>query len=112
MSELEALCLSCGLCCDGSFFDRVPLTAQEASDFGSTHLKQRCSQLQGTCCKAYERRPLACKRFECLLFQALKDKELPLSAAQEIVLEMKSKLAQQDESRAEFQRRYFGRFIT
>jgi uncharacterized protein len=123
VSELESLCLSCGLCCNGSFFRRVPLTPEEAARAGASHLTQPCVLLKDTCCAAYAQRPLACRRFECLLFSALKGKEVTLSGAQQIVEQMKQKLHEdrlriqsgevenESQQAAGFQRHYFGRFF-
>lgn len=93
--SLEALCQSCGLCCDGSLFTRVPLGVEEqvpeavlavvTNEKGGRHVPQRCAALQGTVCQAYAARPLACRRYECLLFGALREGEVSLDEAVAVV---------------------------
>ena len=93
--SLEVLCQSCGLCCDGSLFARVPLNTSEqvpevklavvTNGFGGRHVPQRCAALEGTVCQVYAERPLACRRYECLLFAALRGGEVSLVDAQEVV---------------------------
>ncbi len=89
--SLEALCQSCGLCCDGSLFTRVPLGVDEVvphdalavvtNEKGGRHVPQRCAALSGTVCQVYGQRPLACRRYECLLFGALREGEVSLGEA-------------------------------
>ena len=93
--SLEVLCQSCGLCCDGSLFSRVPLGVAEqvpeeklavvTNALGGRHVPQRCAALSGTACQVYTERPLACRRYECLLFGALRGGEVSLVDALEVV---------------------------
>jgi hypothetical protein len=93
--SLEALCQSCGLCCDGSLFNKVPLGVTEqvpeaklavvTNAFGGRHVPQRCAALAGLVCEVYAERPLACRRYECLLFGALRGGEVSLGEAQQVV---------------------------
>jgi Fe-S-cluster containining protein len=93
--SLEALCQSCGLCCDGSLFTRVPLGVDEVvpeaalgvvtNARGGRHVPQRCAALSGTVCQQYTARPLACRRYECLLFGALREGEVSLDEAVGVV---------------------------
>lgn len=95
MSDLEALCQACALCCDGSLFTRVPLTVDEVvpeaqlgvvrNERGARHVPQRCAALWGTACQAYSGRPLACRRYECLLFIAQREGEVGLADALDVV---------------------------
>jgi Fe-S-cluster containining protein len=95
MRSLEALCQSCGLCCDGSLFTRVPLGVDEVvpmealavvtNERGGRHVPQRCAALSGTVCQVYAQRPLACRRYECLLFGALREGEVSLDDAVAVV---------------------------
>lgn len=115
-SELEALCRDCGLCCDGTLFTRVPLAAAEVvpeaalgvrtTEQGGRYVPQRCAALAGTVCGVYAQRPLACRRYECLLFQALRGGEVSLSEARELVARAKS--LRGDEQR-EYLTFHFGR---
>ena len=90
-----SLCQACGLCCDGSLFGRVPLGPDEqvpalklavvTNAQGGRHVPQRCAALEGTVCQVYEQRPLACRRYECLLFGALREGEVSLPEALTVV---------------------------
>jgi Fe-S-cluster containining protein len=93
--SLEGLCQACGLCCDGSLFTRVPLGVSEVvpaarlavvtNEHGGRHVPQRCAALQGTRCQVYAERPLACRRYECLLLGALREGEVSLPEALDVV---------------------------
>ncbi|HEX4512912.1 MAG TPA: YkgJ family cysteine cluster protein [Polyangiaceae bacterium] len=77
MSDLEALCRSCGLCCDGSLFGRVPLAPSEVPSARKVGLRviaseksfeQPCNALgQDRACAIYRARPAACRSFTCRL---------------------------------------------
>lgn len=92
---LEHLCQACGLCCDGSLFTRVPLGVNEVvpedalgvvtNEKGARHVPQRCKALGGTVCGVYAERPLACRRYECLLFGALREGEVSLAESIDVV---------------------------
>lgn len=92
------LCLSCGFCCDGTLFDRVPLQAVELAQLGrslnvsagTAHARQPCAALEGTACRVYENRPLTCRRFRCLLLEAHEAGEVTLPAAISIVDETRA----------------------
>jgi Fe-S-cluster containining protein len=77
-SAADGLCMSCGLCCDGTFFgsvvvakvereklDRVGLRIVEHD--GALSMPQRCSALRGCLCAVYDDRPNACVQYECSL---------------------------------------------
>ena len=82
-ADLATLCQSCGLCCDGSLFGRVPLEPQEVEPARRNRLRiiesgrafdQPCSVLEATAdamraCSIYDERPLACRRFVCRLHE-------------------------------------------
>jgi hypothetical protein len=80
--ELATLCRSCGMCCDGSLFGRVPLEPDEVQGARKNHLpvlasgqgfEQPCPALAGaegeSGCSVYAERPRACRRFVCRLFE-------------------------------------------
>ncbi len=100
----EQLCQACALCCDGTLFTLVPLTAEDVvapgttltvltRENGSRALRQPCTALQGTCCGEYAQRPFACRRYECLLFEALRAGEVSLGGAMEVVQRAKALVA-------------------
>ena len=75
----ESICLSCGLCCDGSIFTRITLALSDRVDIleaagvvlskkdERTEMRLRCTALDGTCCTIYEDRPVRCGLFTCAL---------------------------------------------
>lgn len=81
-ADLSTLCQSCGLCCDGSLFGRVPLDPEEdvlarrnrlrVLDNGKA-FEQPCTALGESSsgarriCSIYDERPLSCRRFTCRL---------------------------------------------
>lgn len=81
------LCRHCGLCCDGTLFAWVPLSAPEATRLpqlglsviqreGATPaLRQPCSALQGKDCRVYAGRPAPCRSFRCHQLIALGEGE-------------------------------------
>jgi hypothetical protein len=93
--SLEALCLKCGLCCDGTLFTHVALSTAEAerlkgrvelqANEKAGVLRQPCSALKGCACTVYSQRPAGCARFVCMLGAALSAKEVGLDEALETV---------------------------
>ena len=68
----EALCLSCGMCCDGSLFARVDLAPGEGAPLGHPGrdaMPQPCRQLgPARACAVYAARPTKCRAYTCHLF--------------------------------------------
>lgn len=98
--SLSALCLRCGLCCDGTLFTQVPLAAGEVvrlpvlvREDGRAALRQPCAALEGRCCTIYEERPASCRRFRCMLQTALAETEVSLAEALAVVDEAHALLA-------------------
>ena len=93
---MMSVCTACGLCCDGSLFGRVPLGADEqvpevklavvTNSLGARHVPQRCAALEGTVCQVYQQRPLACRRYECLLLGALREGEVSQAEALKVIV--------------------------
>jgi hypothetical protein len=90
------LCTTCGLCCDGTLFDAVPLTDAEAKSFApapgqteSNRAAQPCRFLEGTCCGIYNDRFKACRRFRCELLKKLDAGGISLDEASALVVEAK-----------------------
>lgn len=119
MSEsIEGLCRRCGLCCDGSLFDVVALSAPEAKALeaaavpvetreGRFKLRQRCAALEGTVCRCYAVRPEGCRRFVCLLAHARGAGEVSEPEALRLVDEARARLSRGDSNQSDFFRRYF-----
>lgn len=74
-----SLCLSCGLCCDGTMFEVAALTPDEATRYGDRvtvssdrkHLRLPCPALDGCKCTTYRDRPAVCSTFKCLALASL-----------------------------------------
>lgn len=123
----ETLCQQCSLCCDGALFTRVPIGADEivpeavrlaTTPAGGRFLPQPCAALSARRCTVYASRPLACRRFECLLLPALREGETTLEGALELVRRAQALLVaaraegtRESKARAEaFLRFNFGRY--
>lgn len=108
--SVGTLCQACGLCCDGTLFSVVPLTEGDAPPrqlevetkaTGARGLRQPCSGLAGTCCTVYEARPLACRRYQCLLYEAMASEEETLAGALRVVEQARALIAAVGPSLAE-----------
>jgi Fe-S-cluster containining protein len=102
--SLSALCLECGLCCDGTLFRHVAISVSEREQLVQLGIgvgqKQKhgvmwlpCGKLEGKCCSIYESRPGGCRRFVCALGKRLVAGELSLPQAQEQLEQMQARLA-------------------
>lgn len=100
--DATRVCLSCGMCCDGTLFDRAPLKANEVEPARASVLKvlqtpdgghalaQPCAALKTAGCSIYEQRPAACRRYECPLLRALADDEVTELEAIELVARVRT----------------------
>lgn len=79
----SALCLPCGLCCDGGLFGFARLEKDElvlANTLGMLLLndkdilgfQQPCHLFVSGCCSIYDQRPKVCRRYECKLLRMYK----------------------------------------
>lgn len=81
MSDMDSICLQCGICCDGTLFSGVVLqpkdNAQKLKARGlplrrlatGARFSQPCAALTGCRCEIYTDRPQHCRRFECVVLQ-------------------------------------------
>ncbi len=77
--DLQALCLECGMCCDGTIFADVKLSPADMSRIAPSAaigigiikqaLKQPCPGWTGGACAIYRKRPEHCRNFDCALLQ-------------------------------------------
>jgi Fe-S-cluster containining protein len=78
----QDLCAGCGLCCEGSLFDHVPLLPEEPQGLRALGFtiemqgdqavfKLPCGFHTGTGCSVYEARPQTCRGFRCATLRAL-----------------------------------------
>jgi hypothetical protein len=71
------LCLSCGLCCDGTLFQIVRMQPEDSpAELAALGLRMRhrgeefwmeqpCAALKRLCCTVYDQRPVRCRKFHC-----------------------------------------------
>lgn len=86
-----ALCIACGLCCDGSLFQRVDITPGERRAARRHQLRvidqgraiaQPCAGLDARHgCRLYGERPERCARFVCQLHERVRRGETSLDDA-------------------------------
>jgi len=78
----DALCMQCGLCCDGTLFGSVRIEPAERESLGRVGLRvvesdgsvtmpQPCSALRDCLCSVYVDRPRACRNYECNLRKSI-----------------------------------------
>ena len=78
-SSSQSLCLTCGLCCDGTLFSYVPLLPDDAttplkavginivSDTDVDIFNQPCAAHKNCTCTVYANRPQKCRTYRCEL---------------------------------------------
>ena len=96
----QNLCLSCGLCCDGTLYTNVPVGAAEPVEAfravgvriapdrdgkGRYKLPLPCLRFENGRCRTYGCRPAACSSFRCRLLRRVEAGEMALHEAQGIV---------------------------
>ena len=94
-----SLCLSCGLCCDGTMFEVAAITPAEAKRYGDRvnvsadgkHLTLPCSALDGCKCTTYLDRPAICSDFKCLPLASLDQGLITEAQAQEAIAEVRGR---------------------
>jgi hypothetical protein len=87
----DALCVGCGLCCDGTLHSKAALDPGEADQLGSTELnildggrtfRMPCPYAKNGCCTVYPNRPAAvCGSYDCKLLRRTKAGEITLEEA-------------------------------
>ena len=85
-SDEQHLCVSCGMCCDGTLFDyvetleeeRVPLSALFTLRPGPKGpvFDQPCPHNRDRCCTIYQNRPATCRKYRCKTLLALESGEV------------------------------------
>jgi Fe-S-cluster containining protein len=99
-ADSTALCLKCGLCCNGVIFADVQLEpeddatrlralglpfANQNSKIKIQKFKQPCSAFAGCRCNIYAERPKYCREFECLLLKSVKAGDTSRTRAMRII---------------------------
>jgi Fe-S-cluster containining protein len=94
----QSLCLVCGLCCDGTLFDRVVLRPEDDAQALTSRgiqisattppaFRQRCVAYRDRSCNIYVDRPHACRQFRCVLLRQLEAEKISQTDALKIVRE-------------------------
>ena len=101
MSEPTNICLSCGLCCDGTLIGFVQLDKEELAPVKQLmEIEQTgengmfflpCNELGCNGCNIYSQRPKACRNFECGVLKSVEKKELSFDNATEVIDVVKQK---------------------
>jgi uncharacterized protein len=97
----NALCLECGLCCNGVIFADVQLQAGDdpaqlqtlglslyphrKSQIANRKFRQPCSAFDGCRCRIYVDRPEYCRKFECLVLKNMNAGRLTPAAARRLI---------------------------
>lgn len=91
------LCLSCGVCCDGTLFTYVPVSEDPPEQLAAAGLRVEtpddaepqfplpCQAWRGGCCQVYDLRPKVCREFRCRLLRKYEQEKISWSDATEIV---------------------------
>lgn len=100
MNESTNICLSCGICCDGTLIGFVQLDQKEIPEIraimdieeenGQGLFLHPCKKYCDGC-MVYSRRPKQCASFECGLLKSVEKRELAFNSAVEIINVVKQK---------------------
>jgi hypothetical protein len=100
MSDTTNICLSCGICCDGTLIGFVQLVQEEIprvkefmeieEEGGQGFFLHPCSKFCGSC-TIYADRPSNCDKFNCKLLKSVEQQEKEFDAAVELVEVVKQK---------------------
>ena len=106
--EMQRLCLSCGLCCNGVLFADVPLEAGDDAEklrrlgvSKAGKFNQPCAALNGCECRIYPDRPGYCRKFECLLFKKVRNGEVSAQNALATISKARAAVAKTESLLAE-----------
>tara|TARA_B110000285_G_scaffold10813_1_gene10737 strand:+ start:9323 stop:9826 length:504 start_codon:yes stop_codon:yes gene_type:complete len=100
MNDSLNICLSCGLCCDGTLIGYVQLEPEELptlrelmeieDEKGNGFFLQPCDNYCDGC-NIYSKRPKQCDNFKCGLLNSVEQKELDFDSANETINAVKQK---------------------
>ncbi|CAB4943174.1 MAG: hypothetical protein F2842_05015 [Actinobacteria bacterium] len=94
---MPALCVGCGLCCDGTMFHATDLAPTDdraaleslgtvfVADIHSTRFEQPCPAQVGGCCTVYPTRPMMCRDYNCALLLKVEEGAIGEADARVIV---------------------------
>lgn len=93
----SALCIACGLCCNGAMFDYVSLERDDSpplirEELNTPEKRERgdhfvlpCQCLDGTRCAIYSSRPSVCRHYRCALLKRHEAGQVTTAQAQAII---------------------------
>jgi hypothetical protein len=96
-SSSQSLCLTCGLCCDGTIFSSVQLKSDDeiiplkavginiVPDSDSNRFKLPCAAHKNCTCTVYSNRPQDCRTYRCELLKRFERDDISHEAALEII---------------------------
>lgn len=100
MSDSLNICLSCGLCCDGTLVGHVQLSNEELptlkglmdveNENNNGFFLQPCNKYCNGC-SIYSQRPKQCADFNCGLLKSVEQKELDFDSATTVIKVIKQK---------------------
>jgi len=100
MNDSLNICLSCGICCDGTLIGFVQIDPEEMpvvkkfmdieEEKGNGFFLQPCNKFCDGC-TIYPNRPKQCASFECGLLKSVEQKEVEFDSAVEMVKVVKQK---------------------
>jgi|GEM_PF-844599 len=100
MSDSLNICLSCGLCCDGTLIGHVQLSNEELptlrgimdieDENNNGFFLQPCNKYCDGC-SIYSQRPKQCADFNCGLLKSVEQKELDFDSATAVIKKVKQK---------------------
>ena len=97
VSSSQSLCLTCGLCCDGTLFSSVRLKPDDEvaplravgisfiSNGEANEFKQPCAAYKNCTCAVYANRPRKCRTYKCELLKSFERAEISYGSALEII---------------------------
>jgi Fe-S-cluster containining protein len=91
----SALCLSCGLCCDGALYDHVKLEREDRERLAENgfeapdRLSHPCPHFIEQSCSIYAIRPWRCGDYQCEVLKQLYKGEIDAGAAHALVEQAK-----------------------
>lgn len=103
------LCVECSMCCNGSIFSRVPVSAEEQARLpngrfftkadGALRMRLGCNFLgEDGSCAVYDKRPKTCATYACRLLRRVNEGKIDDGSARNIVSSFKSYVAKAKEA--------------
>jgi uncharacterized protein len=113
-ANASALCLACGLCCNGVLYKHVPMHFEhvalvrrvgltvEADDAGAPRFPLPCPLHLDNACSVYANRPPPCESFQCALLRKFEAGDVTIEESLAIVRTARSLIGQEPSAAAQF----------